>query len=111
MRRAVFLASATASVVLAGCDGVPAPQNYATVFGRVYDAQTSAGIAGVSVSADTALVAVTAADGTYSISPVPSGQTDMLIEPPDGYSIVAQPVAFSVVNGDHVRVDVPLNHA
>ena len=97
-------------VSLAACDGVPAAQNYAIVFGRVYDPVTNAGIAGVSVSVDTALTAVTGADGTYSISPVPSGQTDVLISPPDGYTVTAQPTAFSVVNGDKVRMDVPLNH-
>jgi hypothetical protein len=111
MQRAAFLASALGCVAIAGCDGVPAPQNYATVFGRVYDAATNQGIAGVSVAADTALVALTGTDGSYSLSPVPSGQTDIVITPPDGYSLTAQPVAFSVVNGDHVRVDVPLNHA
>jgi hypothetical protein len=111
MRRASFLASGGAIVALTACDGVPAPQNYATVFGRVYDAKTNAGLAGVTIAADTSLVAISAADGTYSISPVPSGQTDILITPPDGYTIAAQPLAFSVVNGDHVRVDVPLDHA
>jgi hypothetical protein len=110
MRRSRFLTGAFALVAVAGCDGVPAPQNYATVFGRVYDAATNQGLAGVSISADTALVAVTAADGSYSISPVPSGQTDVVVSVPDGYAIAAQPLAFSVVNGDHVRVDVPLNH-
>jgi hypothetical protein len=111
MRRRAFLISSVALVAVAGCDGVPAPQNYATVFGRVYDAASNQGVAGVSISADTALIAVTAVDGSYSISPVPSGQTDIVVSVPDGYSIAAQPVAFSVVNGDHVRVDVPLDHA
>lgn len=96
------------TVSLTGCDGVPAPQNYATVFGRVYDAATNAGIPGVYVAVDTALVAVTAADGSYSVSPVPSGQTDVLVTPPEGYSIAVQPAAFSVIDGDHVRMDIAL---
>jgi hypothetical protein len=54
-------------------------------------------------------VAVTSADGSYSISPVPSGQTDLLVTPPDGYTVAAQPAAFSVVNGDRVRMDIPLD--
>ncbi len=95
---------------LTACEGVPSAQNYAIVFGRVYDPVTNAGIPGVSVSVDTALTAVTAADGTYSISPVPSGQTDVLISPPDGYSLSSQPSAFSVNNGDKVRMDIPLSH-
>ncbi len=111
MRRGAFLLSSLAAVALAGCDGVPAPQNYAIVFGRIYDAATNQGLAGVSIAADTVLLATTAADGSYSISPVPSGQTDLLVTPPDGYTVTAQPVAFSVVNGDHVRVDIALDHA
>jgi hypothetical protein len=110
MRRTGFVAFALALLAAAGCDnGVPRAQNYATVFGRVYDAKTNQGLAGVTVTADTVLVAVTAADGSYSLSPVPSGQTDMLVAAPDGYTIAAQPAAFSVVNGDHVRVDIPLD--
>jgi hypothetical protein len=112
MRRALFVTFALALAAAAGCDsGVPKPQNYAVVFGRVYDAQTNQGLGGVTVTADTVLTAVTAADGSYSISPVPSGQTDMLVAAPDGYTIAAQPAAFSVVNGDHVRVDIPLDPA
>lgn len=112
MHRFGFVMSALALVAAAGCDnGIPKPQNYATVFGRVYDASTNQGLAGVTVTADTVLTAVTGADGSYSISPVPSGQTDMLVAPPDGYTIAAQPAAFSVVNGDHVRVDIPLDLA
>jgi hypothetical protein len=109
MRRWRFVAALAAVAGLGACDGVPPAQNYATVFGRVYDASTNDGLGGVTVSADTALVAVTAPDGSYSISPVPSGQTDLLVAPPDGYRVPAQPAAFSVVNGDRVRMDIPLD--
>jgi hypothetical protein len=108
MRRRHFVAAGAAIGALGACDGVPAAQNYATVFGRVYDAGTNQGLAGVSVAADTALVAVTSTDGSYSIAPIPSGQTDLLVTPPDGYTLPAQPAAFSVVNGERVRMDIPL---
>jgi hypothetical protein len=113
MRRVRFVASLSAPALVAavGCDGVPQPQNYATVFGRIFDATTNQGLAGVSISADTVLVAVTATDGTYSISPIPSGQTDVLVTPPDGYAISAQPAAFSVVDGDRVRLDIALDRS
>ncbi len=81
------------------------------MFGRVYDAATNAGLPGVQVAADTALTVLTAADGTFVIAPVPSGQTDVLITPPDGYRVGAQPQPFSVNNGDHVRLDVPLDRS
>jgi hypothetical protein len=109
MRRRRFIAALIAIAGVSACNDVPPAQNYATVFGRVYDAATSQGIAGVTVSADTALVVVTGPDGSYSISPVPSGQTDLLITPPEGYSLPAQPAAFSVTDGDHVRMDIPLD--
>jgi hypothetical protein len=108
MRRPPFLTALAASLCTAGCNDVPAAQSYATVFGRVYDAATNGGVAGVTVSADTALIATTGPDGTYSISPVPSGQTDVLVTPPPGYSVSAQPSAFSVNNGDRIRMDIPL---
>jgi hypothetical protein len=111
MHRSRFVAGLATLVCAAGCDGIPAAQNYATVFGRVYDAATNAGLAGVQVTADTALTAVTAADGTFVIAPVPSGQTDVLITPPDGYKAGPQPEPFSVNNGDHVRLDVPLDRS
>jgi hypothetical protein len=109
MHRSRFLAAISAVVCSAGCNDVPSAQNYATVFGRVYDATSNAGISGVQIAADTVLVAVTAADGTFVIAPVPSGQTDVLVTPPDGYSLAAQPAAFSVNNGDHFRLDVALD--
>jgi hypothetical protein len=106
MQRSRFVAALSALVCAAGCNDIPSPQNYATVFGRVYDGASNAGIAGVEVAADTALLAVTAADGSFTIAPVPSGQTDVVITPPPGYVLAAQPAAFSVVNGDHFRLDV-----
>ena len=110
MRRWPLIMALIALVAATGCNDVPPAQNYATVFGRVYDAATNQGLAGVSVSADTSLVVVTGPDGSYSISPVPSGQTDLLITPPEGYTLPAQPAAFSVIDGDHVRMDIPLDH-
>lgn len=111
MHRLRFVAGLAALAGAAGCEGVPSAQNYATVFGRVYDGATNAGMAGVSVAVDTALTALSGADGTFVIAPVPSGQTDVMITPPDGYRLVAQPVAFSINNGDHVRIDVSLDRS
>jgi hypothetical protein len=109
MRRFQFLAALAASAGAAGCNDVPAAQSYATVFGRFYDAATNEGVAGVTVSVDTALTATSGPDGAYSIAPVPSGQTDVLVTPPPGYSVSAQPSAFSVNDGDRIRMDVPLD--
>jgi hypothetical protein len=90
---------------------VPAPQNYATVFGRVYDAATNQGLAGVSVSADTALVAVTGSRRFLQHLARPERPDRRASSRrPTAIPSPRSPVAFSVVNGDHVRVDVPLNH-
>jgi hypothetical protein len=110
MRRSRFVA-VLGALVCAGCNDVPAAQNYATVYGRIYDAGTNAGLAGVSVSADTAIVAVTATDGTFSLAPVPAGQTDVLVTPPPGYTLQTQPAAFSVADGDRFRLDIALERS
>ena len=111
MDRVRFFVGLSALVCAAGCDGIPSAQNYATVFGRVYDAATNAGIPGVEVAVDTALTVLTGADGTFVLAPVPSGQTDVIVSPPDGYRVGAQPAPFSALNGDHVRLDVPLDRS
>jgi hypothetical protein len=108
------LALLTATLVLAGCGdgGIPAAQNYAVVFGRVYDAATNQPVAGVSIAVDVVDTATTGADGTYSVANVPLGQTDVSVDLPPGY-VVAAPASlnFSVVSGDRYRLDIPLNHS
>jgi hypothetical protein len=103
-----------AAVVLSSCgdNGVPAAQNYAVVFGRVYDASTNQPVAGVEVAVDVVDTVTTAADGTYSVANVPLGQTDVAVSVPAGYA-VASPASlnFSVVAGDRYRLDIPLNHS
>jgi hypothetical protein len=102
-----------ATLLLSGCgnDGIPSAQNYAVVYGRVYDAATNAAVAGVVVSVDVVDTATTGADGTYSVINVPIGQTDVTVSVPTGY-VVASPGAlvFSVNPGDRYRLDIALNH-
>jgi hypothetical protein len=110
MKRARFVFLAVAAAALAGCgDNVPPSQNYATVTGRVYDAATNAGIAGVTVTASTILTTTTAADGTYRIQNVPIGQNEVQVSPPTGYTAANggfYPIAPQP--GETLTVNIPL---
>lgn len=109
MKRFGFVAAlaATPFVVACGNQGIPSGQNYATVFGRVFDVATNAPLAGVVVSVDSANNVTSGADGTYTATNVPLGQTDVAAIPPPGYT-AAQLPPFSVSAGEHYRLDIPL---
>lgn len=72
--RFAFAVALTAAF-LTGCGtGVPPAGNYATVFGRVTDATTGAGIANATVSLDGGVLsAPTDSGGNYRITTVPTG--------------------------------------
>jgi len=80
------LATLATLVVLGACGSpiVPPAQNYATIAGRVFDAQTNVPISGARVTALVVLTAVSAADGTYRIANVPSGHGAIAVQPPAG---------------------------
>jgi hypothetical protein len=111
MMRLGIVGPLAAALLLAACSpGLPPAQNYATVFGRIYDAATNAPIAGAQVTVDVVAVAVTGSDGSYSVNNVPIGQTDVTVRPPAGYA--PPPIeAFSVSAGERFRLDIPLNRA
>jgi hypothetical protein len=115
MTRSVLVAAAAAGAVLAACGGpaIPNPQTYATIFGRVYDASTNAGLGGVVVTADVVNGTTTAADGSYTLVNVPVGQTDVNVQVPQGYTLVdaATLEGFSVTAGERFQLDIPLNPA
>ena len=70
--RSSFLLTLVA--LLAGCqDGVPPAGNYATVAGRVTDADSGAPIAAASIAINGVQYARTDADGEYKITAVPTG--------------------------------------
>lgn len=100
------------SLVLAACGGnqVPPAQNYATIRGRAFDSASNQPIAGVTVTVDTILTAVTASDGTYRIGNVPIGQYSLIPQPPTAYSAPSQGVYNgSVAAGESVTIDIPLS--
>jgi hypothetical protein len=105
--RFVFL---LATAALAGCgNNIPPAQNYATVTGRVYDAATNVGIAGVTVTASTVLTAVTGPDGSYRITNLPVGQNEVQVTPPSGYVALnggLYPIAPQP--GETLTVNIPL---
>lgn len=112
MTRLRFALLALPSLVLAACGGnqVPPAQNYATIRGRAFDAATNQPVAGVSVTVDTILTALTASDGTYRIGNVPIGQYSLIPQPPSAYSAPSQGLYNgSVAAGEAVTIDIPLS--
>lgn len=107
MKRVRF-ALLAAVLVLTGCgSGLPPAQNYATIVGRVYDAATNAGIAGVGLTASTVLTATTAADGSYRITNVPIGQNEVVVAIPNGYAGTSL-VQIAPQPGETLTVNFPL---
>lgn len=94
------------------CGGPPVPnaQTYATIYGRVYDASTNAPLAGVAISVDVVNGTTTAGDGSYTVSNVPVGQTDVNVQAPSGYTVSdeASLEGFSVTAGERFELDIPL---
>ena len=62
-------------VLLFGCNSpaVPPQQNYAQIYGVVYDGTTGKPLAGATVTVDSVLSATTDNGGSYSVSNVPIG--------------------------------------
>lgn len=116
MTRVRLLLVACALAVLPACGGpqVPPAANYGTITGRVYDAATNQGIAGITVTVDTILVGTSASDGTYRVGTVPLGTYQVTIPgAPTGYSAPntdAAPFAGSIQAGQTIVVDIPLTH-
>ncbi|HEX3467477.1 MAG TPA: carboxypeptidase-like regulatory domain-containing protein [Candidatus Elarobacter sp.] len=113
MTRARFALFVLPLALMAGCGGPAGPPaaNYGSISGRVYDATTNAGIAGVVVNVDTILSATTASDGTYRIGTIPSGQYTMAVQAPSGYAppnLNAPPYNGSIESGQTINVDIPL---
>jgi hypothetical protein len=92
-----------AAALLAACndDSLPPSAKYVIVKGVVVDALTTTPIANATVTVDSALVAHTAADGTFSIANVPSGSVDYAVVA-EGYrnfndSITVEPSSTATV--------------
>jgi hypothetical protein len=112
MTRFALVAAAVGAGLLAACGGpaIPEAQTYATVFGRVYDATTNAPLGGVVVTVDVVNGTTSGADGSYTVSNVPVGQTDVSVQVPSGYRLAnaAALEGFSVTAGERFQLDIPL---
>jgi hypothetical protein len=99
-----------AALTACGPDAPLSPtQNYGTIQGRVYDATSNAGVAGVVVTVDTLDTATTDAQGHYQIPNIPLGEYDLVVGPVTGYTVGAIPDANgSIVAGQTIEIDVPL---
>jgi len=106
-RFAAFLAA----VWLAGCEsGVPPAGNYATVFGRVTDASTGAGIPNATVTLDGGVLAATTdSGGNYRITTVPTGPWSYNAVAP-GYASVGATNPPDLQPGEQRNFPIALAH-
>ncbi len=97
-------------VGLAGCGGpaIPPAQTYATISGRVFDADSNTPIAGVTVTGSVVLTATSAADGTYKIANFPVGPNEVQVTPPAGYTAVQPQYSISPQKGETLTIDIAL---
>ena len=110
MQRLRFALALAGLLAVSACGNpqVPNAQNYATVYGRVYDAATNAGIAGAVVIILVSYRVRPAATGPTRKAESPAVKlTHVQISP--GYTSPQIP-SFSVNNGDRYRLDIPLTH-
>ncbi len=109
MRRARF-ALLAAVVGLAACGGpaIPPAQNYATVTGRVYDADSNTPIAGAVVTGSVVLNATSASDGTYKITNFPIGPNELQVTPPSGYRPTQAQYSISPQQGETLTINIAL---
>lgn len=108
-RRTVLFALSAA--VLAGCGQpqIPPAQNYGVIRGRVYDAATNQGIAGVAISTFTIYNTASASDGSYRIPNIPPGPYTIQVTVPQGYALQSTAgLAGSIALGETITVDIPL---
>jgi hypothetical protein len=104
------LRAGCALVVLAliGCGPpVPPEQNYATLFGVVYDGSTGQPLSGATITVDSVLTATTAADGSFSVPNVPIGPFTV-VEGANGFQ--PHQDQGTVGAGDHFLLNVTLYH-
>lgn len=92
---------------LAGCNSpaVPPQQNYATIYGTVYDGATGQPLAGATIAVDSVLSATSGASGGFSVSNVPIGPFTAVTSAP-GYQQHSD--QGTVVAGDRFLLNVTL---
>ncbi len=108
VRSSVLLA--LVALFVSGCgDAVPPPGKYATVSGKVTDAQTGAAIVGASVSINGVEYARAGADGTYKITTVPTGPWSWSAQA-DGYGGGGSDSSPPLTPGEQRAFPITLRH-
>jgi hypothetical protein len=109
MRRVGFALLAVA-LGLTACSGpaIPPAQNYATLTGRVYDADSNAPVAGAIVTGSVVLNATSTADGRYKITNFPIGPNELQVTAPTGYRATQSQYSISPQPGETLTIDIPL---
>lgn len=106
VRIGTVFSAALLAFAAAGCGPtVPQQQNYATIYGVVYDGTTSQPLGGATITVDSVLTATSASDGTYTVSDVPIGPFTV-VESANGYQQHQDQGA--VAAGDHFSLNVSL---
>jgi hypothetical protein len=99
-----------ALVGLAGCGGpaIPPAQNYATITGLVYDADTKAPVPDATVVGSVILSSTSGQDGKYTITNFPIGPNELQVTAPAGYTAVQSQYTISPQKGETLKIDIPL---
>ena len=106
MRIRQLAAGAVLIAAIAGCGpGVPQQQNYATIYGVVYDGTTGQPLPGATVTVDSVLTATSGADGSFSVADVPIGPFTV-VESANGFQ--QHQDQGTVAAGDHFLLNVSL---
>ncbi|MBV8600459.1 MAG: carboxypeptidase regulatory-like domain-containing protein [Candidatus Eremiobacteraeota bacterium] len=105
-RRRAFLIALLVPV-LAGCNSpaVPPQQNYATIYGVVYDGATGQPLSGATVLIDSVLSATSGANGAYAVANVPIGPFSAVTSA-SGYT--SRTDQGTVASGDRYLLNVSL---
>ena len=98
--------------LLAGCGpAIPPAGNYATVAGRVTDAQSGAAVPGATISVNVVLSATSDSNGNFRITNVPTGPWSYAVSPPSGYAAPpGNDQSPPLGPGETRTLDIMLNH-
>jgi hypothetical protein len=107
-----WVVAALALAVLGGCGpSAPPTGSYATLSGVVKDAATGLPVAGAVVSVSVVASSPTAADGKYTVYPIPAGPYTAIVATAPNYKQYNNPAGGMLAPGQTLKQDILLTHS